>query len=310
MVKCDYYEVLGVIWGVLVEEIKKVYCIKVKELYLDCNKDCKVLEVVFKDVNEVYDCLKDDQKKVVYDCFGYGVFDGLGGFGGGFGCGGQVNGDFGFVFVDVFEDFFGDMMGCCQGGGGGWLCVSCGQDLCYNLCVLLEDVFGGVQKVIIVFGLVICGVCDGIGVEGLVEFVICLICLGMGKVWVSQGFFIVECICLICNGQGQIIKNFCKECYGVGWIEKECILLVNILVGVEIGICICFVGEGEVGMCGGFVGDLYIFIEVQDYVIFLCDGKMLVCQVLVSMVIVVFGGEIEVLIIDGGCLCVKILLGM
>lgn len=58
----------------------------------------------------------------------------------------------------------------------------------------------------------------------------------------------VECICLICFGLGKIIQNFCKVCGGVGCVEKDCILLVNILLGVEIGMWICLVGEGEVGM--------------------------------------------------------------
>ena len=119
MAKRDYYEVLGVTRGASAEEIKKAYRTKAKELHPDRNKDCKVSEAAFKDVNEAYDCLKDDQKKAAYDRFGHGAFDGSGGFGGGFGRGGQANGDFGSAFADVFEDLFGDMMGRRQGGGGG-----------------------------------------------------------------------------------------------------------------------------------------------------------------------------------------------
>ena len=59
-------------------------------------------------------------------------------------------------------------------------------------------------------------------------------------------------------------------------------------------------------MRGGPAGDLYIFIEVQDHAIFLRDGKMLACQVPVSMATAALGGEIEVPTIDGGRSRVKI----
>lgn len=75
------------------------------------------------------------------------------------------------------------------------------------------------------------------------------------------------------------------------------------------GICICLVGEGEVGMCGGLFGDFYLFINVVEYELFQCDGIMLFCCVLVLMVDVVLGGDVEVLNIDGGCSCVCILEG-
>lgn len=81
MVKCDYYEIFGVLKGVSVDEFKKVYCCKVKEFYFDWNFDNFDVEVQFKEVNEVYDVLKDVDKKVVYDCYGYVVFEG--GMGGG-----------------------------------------------------------------------------------------------------------------------------------------------------------------------------------------------------------------------------------
>lgn len=75
------------------------------------------------------------------------------------------------------------MMGGC--GGGGCNCVFCGNDLCYNLNVMLEEVFSGLQKIINVFVVIVCDVCDGLGGEFGSEFVICLICLGMGKVCVQ-----------------------------------------------------------------------------------------------------------------------------
>ncbi|MBY0135185.1 molecular chaperone DnaJ [Paracoccus yeei] len=302
MAKRDYYEVLGVTRGASADEIKKAYRAKAKQLHPDRNKDCKVSEAAFKEVNEAYDCLKDDQKKAAYDRFGHAAFENGGGFGT---RGGQAHPDFGSAFADVFEDLFGDMMGRRQGGGSRSR-ASRGQDLRYNLRVTLEEAFTGAQKAITVPGSVACAACEGTGAEGAVEPATCPTCSGMGKVRASQGFFTVERTCPTCNGQGQIVKNPCRECHGAGRVEKERTLSVNIPAGVETGTRIRLAGEGDVGMRGGPAGDLYIFIEVKDHAIFMRDGKMLACQVPVSMVTAALGGEIEVPTIDGGRSRVKI----
>ncbi|MTH76634.1 molecular chaperone DnaJ [Paracoccus aestuariivivens] len=303
MAKRDYYEVLGVTRGASADEIKKAYRTKAKELHPDRNRDCKVSEAAFKEVNEAYECLKDDQKKSAYDRFGHAAFEG-GGFNRG---GGNGHGDFGSAFADVFEDLFGDMMGRRPGGnGGGRSRASRGQDLRYNLRVSLEEAFTGAQKAISVPGSVACGGCNGTGAEGSVEPATCPTCSGMGKVRASQGFFTVERTCPTCNGQGQIVKNPCKQCQGAGRIEKERQLSVNIPAGVETGTRIRLAGEGEAGMRGGPSGDLYIFIEVQEHPIFIRDGRTLACEVPVSMVTAALGGEIEVPTIDGGRSRVKV----
>ncbi len=301
MAKRDYYEVLGVPRGASADEIKKAYRSKAKQLHPDRNKDCKLSEAAFKEVNEAYDCLKDDQKKAAYDRFGHAAFEnGGGGFGRGNG-----QGDFGSAFADVFEDLFGDMMGR-RAGGGGRSRASRGQDLRYNLRVSLEEAFNGVQKTITVPGSVACGACNGTGAEGAVEPATCPTCSGMGKVRATQGFFTVERTCPTCNGQGQIVKNPCQECRGAGRVQKERTLSVNIPAGVEIGTRIRLAGEGDAGMRGGPAGDLYIFIEVKEHPIFMRDGRMLACQVPVSMATAALGGEIEVPTIDGGRSRVKV----
>jgi molecular chaperone DnaJ len=299
--KRDYYEVLGVPKGASAEDLKKAYRQKAKELHPDRNQDNPKAEAAFKEVNEAYDVLKDDQRKAAYDRFGHAAFDG-GGRGGA--RGGFQQGDFASAFSDVFEDLFGDFMG--RGGGGGRARAQRGSDLRYNLRVTLEDAYKGAQKTISVPTAQTCEVCHGTGAEGGAEPVTCPTCSGMGKVRAQQGFFTVERTCPTCNGAGQIVKNPCRTCGGQGRVEKERTLSVNIPAGVETGTRIRLAGEGEAGMRGGPAGDLYIFIEVKEHAIFQRDGTHLFCRVPVSMTAAALGGEVEVPTIDGGMSRVKV----
>ena len=247
MAKRDYYDVLGVKRGASADEIKKAYRSKAKMLHPDRNKDKPETEAQFKEVNEAYDVLKDDNRKAAYDRYGHAAFEG--GMGGGGPRGGQGQGDFASAFSDVFEDLFGDFMGGQRGGGRNR--AQRGSDLRYNLRVTLEEAFRGMQKSINVPTSVSCDVCSGTGAEGGAQPQTCPTCSGMGKVRAQQGFFTVERSCPTCGGLGQTIKNPCKTCHGAGRIEKERTLSVNIPAGVETGTRIRLAGEGEAGLRGG-----------------------------------------------------------
>ncbi|HRO14619.1 MAG TPA: molecular chaperone DnaJ [Paracoccus sp. (in: a-proteobacteria)] len=306
MAKRDYYDVLGITRGATADEIKKAFRTKAKSLHPDRNPDCKLSESEFKEVNEAYDCLKDPQRKAAYDRFGHAAFDGGMGGMGGFGARGG-NGDFGAAFADVFEDLFGEFVNARAGGGRAR--PARGQDLRYNLRVTLEEAYRGLDRTISVPGAVACTSCNGTGAEGAVEPASCPTCSGMGKVRASQGFFTIERTCPTCNGHGQIVKNPCKDCHGAGRVEQDRSLSVTIPAGVETGTRIRLAGEGEAGLRGGPPGDLYIFVEVADHPIFMRDGRMLACQVPVSMVTAALGGEVEVPTIDGGRSRVKVQAG-
>lgn len=301
MAKRDYYEVLGVAKGADAAAIKKAYRQKAKELHPDRNADNPNAEAQFKEANEAYEVLKDENKKAAYDRYGHAAFEnGMGG-----GARGGQQGDFASAFSDVFDDLFGDFMGGGRGGGrrGG---AQRGNDLRYNLRINLEDAYSGLQKTITVPTAVACGSCNGTGAEGGSEPQTCPTCSGMGKVRAQQGFFTVERTCPTCGGLGQTIKDPCKTCHGQGRVEKEKSLSVNIPAGVETGTRIRLAGEGEAGMRGGPTGDLYIFIEVNDHALFERENMNLFCRVPVSIATAALGGEIEVPTIDGGRSRVKV----
>ncbi|MFG5384313.1 molecular chaperone DnaJ [Yoonia sp. R2-816] len=295
MAKRDYYDVLGVAKGADAATIKKAYRAKAKELHPDRNSDNPNAEAQFKEANEAYEVLKDENKKAAYDRYGHAAFEN--GMGGGGGPRGQ-QGDFASAFSDVFDDLFGDFMGGQRGGRRSG--AQRGNDLRYNLRINLEDAYSGMQKTITVPTSVGCDACNGTGAEGGSEPQTCPTCNGMGKVRAQQGFFTVERTCPTCSGMGQTIKNPCKTCHGAGRVEKERSLSVNIPAGVETGTRIRLAGEGEAGMRGGPTGDLYIFIEVNSHALFERESTNLFCRVPVSMATAALGGEIEVPTIDGG----------
>ena len=301
MAKRVYFVVLGVAKGAEAAAIKKAYRQKAKELHPDRNADNPNAEAQFKEANEAYEVLKDENKKAAYDRYGHAAFEnGMGG-----GARGGQQGDFASAFSDVFDDLFGDFMGGGRGGGrrGG---AQRGNDLRYNLRINLEDAYSGLQKTITVPTAVACGSCNGTGAEGGSEPQTCPTCSGMGKVRAQQGFFTVERTCPTCGGLGQTIKDPCKTCHGQGRVEKEKSLSVNIPAGVETGTRIRLAGEGEAGMRGGPTGDLYIFIEVNDHALFERENMNLFCRVPVSIATAALGGEIEVPTIDGGRSRVKV----
>ena len=301
MSKRDYYEILGVAKGASQDAIKKGYRQKAKELHPDRNSDKPNAEELFKEANEAYEVLKNDDKKAAYDRYGHAAFEGNASGGGR--TGGQ--GDFANAFSDVFDDLFGDFRGG-GGRGGGRQQATRGSDLRFNMAVSLKQAYEGLQKTILVPTTVSCTPCNGSGAEAGSTPSTCGTCSGMGKVRAQQGFFTVERACPTCSGSGQVIKNPCSSCNGAGRLEKDRSLSVNIPPGVETGTRIRLSGEGAAGIRGGLQGDLYIFIEVDKHEIFERESTNLFCRIPVSMTSAAMGGDIEVPNIDGGRSRVKI----
>ena len=136
----DYYAILEVAKTASDDEIKKSYRKLAMTYHPDRNPGDTSAEQKFKEINEAYDVLKDDQKRAAYDRYGHAAFENGGRGPGDFGFGGGFSGG----FADIFEEMFGAMGGGRRGQGG----PARGSDLRYNIEVSLEDAFKGKQTTI------------------------------------------------------------------------------------------------------------------------------------------------------------------
>src|SRR5262252_7389134 len=153
MAKQDFYEVLGVSKSAGADELKAAYRKLAMKHHPDRNPGDKTAEQKFKEINEAYDVLKDDQKRAAYDRFGHAAFEqgaarGPGDFG------------FGSGFADIFDEMFGEFMGGGRRGQGG---PGRGADLRFNLEVSLEDAFAGTNAKVQVAASQTCEACEGAG---------------------------------------------------------------------------------------------------------------------------------------------------
>ncbi|MCW5731230.1 MAG: molecular chaperone DnaJ [Alphaproteobacteria bacterium] len=290
MSKRDYYEVLGVGRQASEADLKKAFRKLAMKYHPDRNPGDAEAEKSFKEINEAYEVLRDEQKRAAYDQFGHAAFEngaagprpGAGGF------------DFSGSFSDIFEDLFGDIMGG-RGGDRGRR----GADLRYNLEITLEEAFAGKQAKIRVPAQASCEKCKGTGAEGDAKPSACPTCHGHGRIRAAQGFFTIERTCPTCGGAGRVIQNPCRACAGSGRVHQEKTLSVNIPAGVDEGTRIRLAGEGEAGVRGAPAGDLYIFLSIRPHPLFKRDGVNLHCRVPLPMTVAALGGAIEVPTLDG-----------
>jgi molecular chaperone DnaJ len=265
----------------------------------DRNPGDKAAEAKFKEVNEAYDVLKDEQKRAAYDRYGHAAFDGPQGPAPGEGFQGFQGSGLG----DIFDQMFGDFMGRGRTSGA----RNRGGDIQQGIEIGLEEAFAGTKVNLRVATRVVCEACSGSGAEGgRASNDTCPTCGGTGKTRMQQGFFLIERTCPTCSGSGRVVRNPCKVCHGAGTVPREKTLAVSIPAGVEDGTRIRLSGEGEAGPRGGTPGDLYVHVAIRPHPIFQRDGANIHCRVPLRMTQAALGGEVEVPAIDGTRARVKI----
>ncbi len=291
--KRDYYETLGVQKTASQDEIKKAFRLKARQYHPDQNK-APDAEAQFKEVNEAYQVLSDEQKRGLYDRYGHAGVSGAAGagfdpFGGGF-----AGGD---IFSTIFDAFVGQAG---RQGGGASRGVR-GNDLRYHLQIEFTEAVFGLEKEISFKRLEECGHCTGSGAEPGHDPVKCPKCNGTGEVRVRAPLFnmLTVMACDECRGTGKKITVACKECRGQGRKAAQRTLTVKIPAGVDEGSQIRLRGEGEGGARGGQPGDLFVTLDIKEHEVFQRHENDIVLELPLNIAQAALGAELTVPTVDG-----------
>ena len=286
--KRDYYEVLGVERDADARTIKRAFLKKAREVHPDVSDDPDA-EMKFKEVNEAYSVLSDEQKRANYDRFG--TADGMGGSG-------YV--DFSDIFGgmgmdDIFSSFFG---GGAAGGRAGRQQRRQGRDMAISLSVTLEEAAQGCTKTISYDRLAPCEDCHGTGLAEGAKEEPCKRCHGTGYVTQVQrsifGQVQSSAPCPDCHGEGTVIDHPCDMCDGQGRTPTHEKLDIKVPAGISSGRQLRVSGYGEAGYRGAPAGDLIVSVEVERHDRFERHGDDLYLDLSVSMVQAALGCTVEV----------------
>lgn len=291
----DYYDVLGVGRDASQEEIKKAYREKARELHPDAS-DHPDAEDRFKEVQEAYDVLGDEDKREAYDQMGHEQFkqakkqgfdpsDAEGGMGG---MGGMGAGGMGGMsgFEDLFEDLFGGF------GGRG---QQRRQGIRTRVNVTLEEAFSGAERRISYETEVECSECGGSGAAEGSDVERCPQCDGRGEIRQQQrtpfGQATTVRPCPRCGGDGRIIEDPCRECGGAGSVRDRVTRTIEVPRGVEDGTTL------RMRNAGG--EDVYIEVGVESHDRFEREGADLYYTHPISFPQAVYGDEVRVPTMEG-----------
>ena len=286
--KRDYYEVLGVERDADARTIKRAFLKKAREVHPDVSDDPDA-EMKFKEVNEAYSVLSDEQKRANYDRFG--TADGMGGSG-------YV--DFSDIFGgmgmdDIFSSFFG---GGAAGGHAGRQQRRQGRDMAISLSVTLEEAAQGCTKTISYDRLAPCEDCHGTGLAEGAKEKPCKRCHGTGYVTQVQrsifGQVQSSAPCPDCHGEGTVIDHPCDMCDGQGRTPTHEKLDIKVPAGISSGRQLRVSGYGEAGYRGAPAGDLIVSVKVERHDRFERHGDDLYLDLSVSMVQAALGCTVEV----------------
>lgn len=294
----DYYKILGVPRGANQAEIKKAYRSLAHKYHPDKGGD----EKKFKEVNEAYQVLSDNDKRAQYDQFGQ-TFEGGGPGFGGFdfqqGFDPSQFGDLG----DIFGEFF-------SGARSRKKDLRRGKDIQIDISLSLEEVLANQEKELVLNKKVLCSRCNGSGGEPGTSTKECFSCRGTGQVQqIKRTFFGTVAryvICPECSGVGSKAEKPCNVCKSEGRIGGQEKIKVVIPAGVDTNQALKIKGQGESGLRGGSPGDLYLRIFVKKHSLFERRGDDLLFKKEISFPQAALGEEIEISTLEGKKIMLKV----
>ncbi len=300
----DYYSVLGVQKGASKDDIKKAFRTLAHKYHPDKKGGD---EAKFKEINEAYGVLSDDEKRKRYDSFGSadaGAGFGGGGFGG-FNGGGFNAADFDFSqftggngqgFSFDLGDIFGDVF------GGGRQKVRRGRDISVDIELdFKESIFGG-ERTMMVRKATTCGTCKGSGGKPGTSMKKCGTCDGRGKIQETKtsifGAFSTVTTCNTCSGKGEVPSDPCNECHGEGTVKGDKDIRIVIPPGIEDGEMIRVPGAGE-ALKNGATGDMYVKVHVRQHKAFEKEGYDLITELPIRLTDALLGANLKIETLEG-----------
>lgn len=298
MSKRDYYEILGVSKSASADEIKKAF--RKAALKYHPDKDGGD-ESKFKEANEAYEVLRDEQKRQRYDQFGHA---GVGGASGGPAGGNPFDGFNGQGFEFNFgEGGLGDLFGSFFGGGqSGQRGPRRGRDVETAIELTFEEAVFGIDKTLNLTLDDECSRCKGTTVEPGYDLKTCDTCKGAGQqtriMNTMFGAIQQQVVCETCQGRGKVPEKNCTICHGKGTERKKQSITIKVPAGVDDGATIRLRERGE-AISAGAKGDLYVNLRVKPHKKFTREGDLILSDEHLSMVDAALGTEIEVETVDG-----------
>lgn len=285
----DYYQTLGLDRSASADDIKRAYRRMAHQYHPDKQGGN---EEKFKQINEAYQVLGDEQKKSQYDQFGATFDQGSGAQGGG----GFENVDMG-GFADIFSDFF----------GGGTRTrrqhVRRGADIAMDITLDFLSTAHGQQHISTQRIYQVCSHCHGNAAEPGTPIRDCATCGGKGQVTTTRqtmlGVFAQTSVCPECGGDGKRVETPCRTCRGTGRERVNRTLTIDIPAGIADGQTIRISGKGEAPARGGLAGDLYVNIHVHPHPTLTRDGDDVRSAASISFIDAALGTKIKVPTLQG-----------
>ena len=306
----DYYNILGVSKNASGEEIKKAFRKLAHEHHPDKQSGN---EEKFKEINEAYQTLGNEQKRKQYDQFGQGFSgggpaggQGFGGFqdfsrGNPFGQGFSSQ-NFNFGDFEDLEYVFGGLGDLFGGGRKSSKKSARGRDLEVELDLDFSEVVFGAEKTIDLQKDIDCPACKGSGAEPGSKVSNCLHCGGRGRVQRMQqtifGNIATDAICPECQGEGKKIEKKCHQCRGEGITKGSEKIKINIPAGINDGQSLKLSGKGEASP-KGTPGDLYLKVHIRPTKKFTREEDDIISEAHISIRQAALGDKIEIETVDG-----------
>lgn len=283
----DYYEVLGVDRDADQRTIKRAFLKKARTVHPDVSDDPEA-EAKFKELNEAYSVLSDEQKRSNYDR--YGTPDGPGGSG-------YV--DFSDIFGGMgMDDIFSSFFNAGRGSAGQSRARRRGRDMAISLTITLEEAALGCTKTISYDRLAPCEDCHGSGAAEGGQETTCQRCHGTGYVTQVQrsifGQVQSSAPCPECGGEGTVVDHPCEMCNGQGRTPTHEKVDIKVPAGISTGRQLRIRDYGEAGFRGEAAGDLLVTVVIAEHERFQRSGDDLLCLIDVSISQAALGCTVEV----------------